>query len=296
MTTASLLTEFGRHLTLERGRSVNTVSAYMGDLRRFAAWLDGEHVEPLALTRDQASRYIDQLDGGTATVRRRTASLRALYRFLYLDERIELDPTDRLRSSASPRMMPRVPSAEAIVRLLELPDGGSPLALRDRALLELIYACGLRASEAVGLLLAGMDLDGRELRVIGKGDRERCVPIGRQAVAALEAYLMARPALVKGNGSPYLFVNRRGVGLTRQGLHKIIVGYTKRAGLTMSAHGLRHAFATHLLVGGCDLRALQEMLGHGSINTTQQYLSLSIGELLDAYREAHPRAIIGAEL
>jgi integrase/recombinase XerD len=295
MTTASLLTEFRRHLTLERGRSENTVSAYMADLRRFAEWLDGERIDPLALTRDQASRYVDQLDGGTATVRRRTASLRTFYRFLYLDERIELDPTDRLRSSASPRMMPKVPSAEAIVRLLELPEGDSPLAVRDRALLELIYACGLRASEATGLLLDGMDLDGRELRVIGKGDRERCVPIGRQAVAALQAYLTVRPALVKGNGSPHLFVNRRGVGLTRQGLFKIIVGYTRRAGLTMSPHGLRHAFATHLLVGGCDLRTLQEMLGHGSINTTQQYCSLSIGELLDAYRDAHPRAIIGGE-
>jgi integrase/recombinase XerD len=302
MTTASLLTEFRRHLTLERGRSVNTVSAYMADLRRFAAWLESERIDPLSLTREQASRYVDELGGSTSTVRRRTATLRALYRFLYLDEQISLDPTDRLRSSASPRMMPKVPNAEAIVRLLELPEGDSPLALRDRALLELIYACGLRASEAIGLLLAGMDLDGRELRVIGKGDRERCVPIGRQALAALDAYLAARPALVKGSGSPHLFVNRRGVGLTRQGLYKIICGYTKRAGLpsqyghdaSMSPHGLRHAFATHLLIGGCDLRTLQEMLGHGSINTTQQYCSLSIGELLDAYRDAHPRAIIGA--
>ena len=295
MTTASLLTEFGRHLTLERGQSVNTVSAYMADLRRFAVWLECERIDPLALTREQASRYIDLLGGSASTVRRRVASLRALYRFLYLDERIGLDPTDRLRSSASPRMMPKVPSVEAIVRLLELPEGDSPLALRDRALLELIYACGLRASEATGLLLAGMDLDGRELRVIGKGDRERCVPIGRQAVAALDAYMTARPALVKGSGSPHLFVNRRGVGLTRQGLYKIICGYTKRAGLTIGPHGLRHAFATHLLVGGCDLRVLQEMLGHSSVNTTQQYCSLSIGELLDAYREAHPRAVIGAE-
>jgi integrase/recombinase XerD len=292
--TIALLTEFRRHLTLERGRSVHTVSAYMADLQRFAAWLESERIDPLALTREQASHYVDQLGGSASTVRRRVASLRALYRFLHLDEQIDFDPTDRLRSSAGPRTLPRVPSVEAIVRLLELPEGDSPRALRDRALLELIYACGLRASEATGLLLAGVDLDGRELRVIGKGDRERAVPIGRHALAALRAYLTARPALVKGNGSPHLFVSRRGVGLTRQGLYKIICGYTKRAGLPMSPHGLRHAFATHLLLGGCDLRVLQEMLGHRSINTTQGYCSLSIGELLDAYRDAHPRAIITA--
>ena len=188
---------------------------------------------------------------------------------------------------------------EQVARLLEQPRGTEPLALRDRALLELMYACGLRASEAVGLELADVDLDEGLLCARGKGSKERIVPIGRQAVAALLAYSRAGRGALLVAGQPgaaraqtRLFVNRRGGALTRQGLYKIVQGHARSAGLheRMSPHTLRHTFATHLLAGGCDLRSLQEMLGHADLATTQVYTHLSAERLKHAYFSAHPRA------
>jgi integrase/recombinase XerD len=165
--------------------------------------------------------------------------------------------------------------------------------VRDRALLELMYACGLRASEAVGLELGDVDLEEGVLRARGKGSKERLVPIGRTALAALRGYCAgARPLLLGGRSQTRLFLNRRGTGLTRQGLYKIVQGHAATAGLAekMSPHTLRHTFATHLLAGGCDLRSLQEMLGHADLATTQVYTHLSAERLKDAYFSAHPRA------
>ncbi len=178
-------------------------------------------------------------------------------------------------------------------RLLEQPRGSGPLALRDRALLELMYACGLRASEAVGLQLADIDLEEGLLCARGKGSKERIVPVGRQALLAAGAYLRGgRPLLVGERVQSRLLVNHRGGALTRQGLYKIVQGHARRAGLEekMSPHTLRHTFATHLLAGGCDLRSLQEMLGHADLATTQVYTHLSADRLKDAYFGAHPRA------
>jgi integrase/recombinase XerD len=165
--------------------------------------------------------------------------------------------------------------------------------LRDRALLEVLYACGLRVSEATGLQISDVDLEEGMLRARGKGSKERLVPIGRQAVAALRAYcLRGRPALLGARAQDRLFVNHRGSPLSRQGLYKIVQGHARRAGLEqrMSPHTLRHSFATHLLAGGCDLRSLQEMLGHADLATTQLYTQLSAERLKDAYFSAHPRA------
>jgi len=165
--------------------------------------------------------------------------------------------------------------------------------LRDRALLELMYACGLRASEAIGLRMGDVDLDAAVLRATGKGSKERLVPIGREAVDAVRVYVeRGRPKLVGLAPEPHLFVNQRGAGLTRQGLYKIVQRYARAAGLDgkMSPHTLRHTFATHLLAGGCDLRSLQEMLGHADIATTQMYTHLSAERLRDVYFAAHPRA------
>ncbi len=185
---------------------------------------------------------------------------------------------------------------QEVARLLREPRGTEPLALRDRALLELMYACGLRVSEATGLELGDVDLEEAMLRARGKGSKERLVPIGRQAIAALGAYnARGRPLLVGARAESKLFVNRRGGGLTRQGLYKIVQGHARGAGLQerMSPHTLRHSFATHLLAGGCDLRSLQEMLGHADLATTQVYTHLSAERLKDAYFSAHPRASSG---
>jgi integrase/recombinase XerD len=183
-----------------------------------------------------------------------------------------------------------------VEQLLAVPAGGEPAALRDRALLELMYACGLRASEAVSLGLGDVDLDERVLRARGKGSRERVVPVGGSAARGVRAYLeRGRPALVRARLVPELFVNFRGGPLTRQGLYKIVRRHAAAAGLAdrMSPHTLRHSFATHLLAGGCDLRSVQEMLGHADVATTQLYTHLSSERLKDVYFRSHPRATLG---
>ena len=227
------------------------------------------------------------------TLGRKVACLRSFYRHLRREETIGHDPTADLHGPRKPQRLPRVLSREEVRRLLEAPRGSSPLATRDRALLEVMYACGLRASEAVGLELGDLDLEEGLLRTRGKGDKERIVPVGRQALAAISVYLRSgRPELVAGTAQSRLLVNHRGSELTRQGLYKIVQGHARRAGLEdkMSPHTLRHTFATHLLAGGCDLRSLQEMLGHADLATTQVYTHLSADRLKDAYFGAHPRA------
>ncbi len=186
-------------------------------------------------------------------------------------------------------------SRDEVARLLAQPSGSSPSALRDRALLETMYACGLRASEAIGLELADLDLATGIVRARGKGSKERIVPVGSKAVASLRVYLeRGRPRLVGLQPEPRVFVNLRGGALSRQGLYKIVQRHAASAGLAhrMSPHTLRHSFATHLLAGGCDLRSLQEMLGHADIATTQIYTHLSTDRLRDVYFDAHPRAQI----
>ena len=201
-----------------------------------------------------------------------------------------------MSAPARGRKLPQVLSRAEIDNLLAQPKGTEPAALRDRALLELMYACGLRASEAIGLDVRDVDLERGVLRARGKGSKERIVPIGREAVAASRAYLeRGRQAFVGLSDESRLFVNRRGKGLTRQGLYKIVQRHARAVGLDdrMSPHTLRHTFATHLLAGGCDLRSLQEMLGHADIATTQIYTHLSAERLKDAYFKAHPRATGG---
>ena len=205
----------------------------------------------------------------------------------------DLDATADLRSPRRSQRLPQVLTRDEVNRLLEAPSGTTPPTLRDRALLELMYACGLRASEVIGLHIGDVDIAGGILRARGKGSKERIVPVGRAALGALNAYLSrGRPPLVGARREAHLFVNQRGRGLTRQGLYKIVQGHAGRAGLDgrMSPHTLRHTFATHLLAGGCDLRALQEMLGHADISTTQVYTHLSTDRLRDVYFSAHPRA------
>ena len=291
-----LLTDFLAYLEFERGLSRNTLEAYRNDLAQLGAYLDERELDPLAVTHRELAGFLSALALGgasAATLQRKAACLRSFYRHLRREGQIEHDPTAELRGPRRAQRLPGVLSRDEVGRLLGAPAGSSPSTLRDRALLELLYACGLRASEAVGLTLDDVDVQEELLCARGKGSKERLVPIGREAIAALRAYLaLGRPVLVGLSPERHLFVNRRGGGLSRQGLYKIVQGYADAVGLKdrMSPHTLRHTFATHLLAGGCDLRTLQEMLGHADIATTQLYTHLSTERLRDVYFDAHPRA------
>jgi integrase/recombinase XerD len=297
-----LLLDFLAYLELERGLSRNTLGAYRCDLVQYGGFLARKRIAVHDAGHRDLAAFLTELTDGSesqpavspATVARKVACLRSFYRHLRREGLQEHDPTADLRGPRKPQRLPHVLSRSDVARLLEQPRGGDSLAVRDRALLEVMYACGLRASEAVGLQLRDIDLDEGLLCARGKGSKERLVPIGSKAVTALLAYCRsARPALVGDRAQQQqLFVNRRGSGLTRQGLYKIVQGHARRAGLEdrMSPHTLRHSFATHLLAGGCDLRSLQEMLGHADLSTTQVYTHLTADRLKDAYFSAHPRA------
>ena len=298
--------DFLAYLEFERGLSRNTLEAYRSDLLQFGAFLGRRDTDALAAGHADLAAFLAELAAGgperppvaAATLQRKAACLRSFYRHLRREGAVEHDPTADLRVPRKSQRLPQVLSRAEVARLLAAPRGPEPGALRDRALLELMYACGLRASEAIGLEVGDIDLDAGVLRARGKGSKERIVPIGREAVLATRAYLDGgRPALVGRREEPRLIVNRRGGGLTRQGLYKIVQRYARAAGLEgrMSPHTLRHTFATHLLAGGCDLRSLQEMLGHADIATTQIYTHLSAERLKDAYLRAHPRATAGRE-
>ncbi len=298
---ADLVLDFLAYLQLERGLSQNTLEAYRSDLAQFGAFLERRAASPLGVAHSDLAAFLDELARGRdgrppvapATLQRKTACLRSFYRHLRREELIDHDPTADLRGPRKSQKLPQVLSREEVAQLMASPQGDTPAAQRDRALLELMYACGLRASEATGLLVGDVDLVAGALRARGKGSKERMVPIGRQAIGAVRAFLDGgRRTLVGINDEPHLFVNQRGGALSRQGLYKIVQGHAQACGLgdRMSPHTLRHSFATHLLAGGCDLRALQEMLGHADIATTQIYTHLSAERLKDQYWEAHPRA------
>jgi len=295
--------DFLGYLELERGLSRNTLEAYRSDLQQYGEFLERRGLDPLEVQTTDLTGFISELAAGSperppaapATLQRKIACLRSFYRHLRREQILDRDPASELRAPRSRARLPKVLSRDEVGRLLEQPRGGSPAALRDRALLETMYACGLRASEAIGLELSELDLEAGILRARGKGSKERIVPIGSKAIEALGAYLEhARPRLVGIRPERRVFVNLRGGGLSRQGLYKIVRGHARSAGLEqrMSPHTLRHTFATHLLSGGCDLRSLQEMLGHADIGTTQIYTHLSTERLRDVYFDAHPRAQI----
>jgi integrase/recombinase XerD len=298
-----LLLDFLAYLEFERGLSRNTLEAYRSDLLQFGEWLGRTGHDPLAVGHGELSAFANEIAAGRdgkppaapATVQRKIACLRSFYRHLRRTGALTNDPTAHLRAPKQSRKLPQVLSRDEVAELLRQPRGTEPAALRDRALLETMYACGLRASEAIGLEVGDVDLEAGILRARGKGSKERLVPIGSAAARALGAYLQrGRGRLVGDRWESRLFVNQRGGGLTRQGLYKIVQRHATSAGLAskMSPHTLRHSFATHLLAGGCDLRSLQEMLGHADIATTQLYTHLSAERLKDAYFDAHPRARI----
>jgi integrase/recombinase XerD len=299
-----LVLDFLAYLEFERGLSRNTLDAYRTDLLQFGRFLEEREVSALEAQPSDVADFLEALargDGDSrspaspATIHRKSACLRSFYRHLRRDGLLDTDPTATLSTPRRARKLPQVLTRGEIEKLLSQPLGTEPAALRDRALLELMYACGLRASEAIGLELLDVDVEEGVLRARGKGSKERVVPIGQAALKAVRIYLeRGRPALVKSAPEVHLFVNFRGGQLTRQGLYKIVRRHALTAGLAdrMSPHTLRHTFATHLLAGGCDLRSVQEMLGHADVSTTQLYTHLSSERLKDVYFRAHPRATV----
>jgi integrase/recombinase XerD len=298
-----LTLDFLSALELERGLSRNTLEAYRSDLQQYGEFTRRRGLGPLQVAPPDLAAFVSELAIGrpgkpplaAATLQRKVACLRSFYRHLRREQIIDHDPTSELRPPRPRGRLPKVLSRDEVTQLLAQPVGRTPAALRDRALLETMYACGLRASEATGLELSELDLDAGILLARGKGSKERLVPIGSQAIAALRDYLaVVRPGLVGLRHETRVFVNLRGAGLSRQGLYKIVQRHARSAGLErrMSPHTLRHTFATHLLAGGCDLRSLQEMLGHADIGTTQIYTHLSTERLRDVYFYAHPRALL----
>jgi integrase/recombinase XerD len=300
----SLVLDFLAYLEFERGLSRNTLEAYRSDLLQYGRFLAGRGVSAADASAVDVGDFLTRLATGDgehrpaspATIHRKSACLRSFYRHLRREGVRDSDPTATLSAPRRSRKLPHVLTRGEVECLLSQPSGTDPHALRDRALLELMYACGLRASEAIGLELRDVDIEERVLRARGKGSKERVVPIGQAAARAVALYLeRGRPALVKNAPEAHLFVNFRGARLTRQGLYKIVRRHATTAGLAdrMSPHTLRHTFATHLLAGGCDLRSVQEMLGHADVSTTQLYTHLSSERLKDVYFKAHPRATVG---
>ncbi len=286
------LEEFCRYLKEEKGVSPHTLRAYQTDLARFAAFLGGEPEKAtLAQTRVFLAQEAKKVS--KTTLARRLASLKAYFRFLKKRGKLKDERLLYLRGPKLGQRLPRVLTVDEIFALVKAPKGDDFLALRDRAIIELLYGAGLRVSELVSLKLSQLSLELRVVRVKGKGNKERLAPFGREAQKALRLYLEAREALLKKTKkeSPYLFLNYRAGPLTARSVHRLIKKYALILGLpAVSPHTLRHSFATHLLEAGADLRSIQEMLGHARLSTTQRYTHLDFSHLASIYDEAHPRA------
>ena len=291
-----LLARFTDYVALEQGLSPRTIEAYQRDLARF-----GEYAEvkgcaaPVDITAKLLREYVYHLKDlglSPASIRRNVSAVRTYFRFLIGDGIVVRDPSERLETPKRWRTLPEVLSVDEVQKLLASPTLDDNLVFRDRAMLELAYGAGLRVSEWITLGVRDLLLDEGLVRVFGKGSKERLVPIGRSAIGALAIYIREqRPKLEKGEGKGVLFLNSRGKPLTRMGAWKILRGHVDRAGITkhVSPHTLRHSFATHLLEGGADLRAVQEMLGHADIATTQIYTHVDREYLRQVHRSYHPR-------
>jgi len=299
---AKQIQRFLDHLTVERGLSVHTVAAYRRDLERYAAFLrtrgitDARRVDERAVTAHvaavSASTYGDGKPYRATSVVRALSSVRAFHRFLLREGKISSDPTAAVIRPKLPRSLPKPLSVDDVARVLAHPDR-SAKGLRDRAVLETLYGAGLRISELVGLDVDDADLEEGSVRVLGKGGKERDVPIGRYARDAISAYLTrVRPQIATARSRSALFLNLRGGRLTRQGCTGIVQQHAAGAGIRtkVSPHTFRHSFATHLLEGGADVRVVQELLGHASVATTQVYTLVTREHLREVYFTSHPRA------
>ena len=287
---------FRDFLALESGHSANTVEAYLRDLRRLGEFAAARGVrDPARLTRSLLRDFVyllKDLGLSAATIRRGVSAIRTYFGFMAGEGRVKEDPSDRLESPRRGRTLPPTLSVSEVEKLLASPQVDEPLAWRDRALLELAYGAGLRVSELCGLGLTDLLLEENLVRIFGKGGKERLVPIGRSLIGAVSVYLHTkRPALDRGKSKGRVLLNARGEPLSRVGAWGIVKRATRRAGIAkrVTPHTLRHSFATHLLEGGADLRAVQEMLGHADLSTTQIYTHVDREYLRSVHKQFHPR-------
>lgn len=295
-----LIVSFMNYIKVEKGLAANTLSAYERDLRKFENFAEKLGLQLEEITRDQVVDFLGELYQhglDSRSVARNLSSLRNFFRFALAEGALSVDPTLNLESPKARRTLPVYLRMEDVDRLLSQPDPSTPQGLRDRAILEVLYSTGLRVSELVNLKVSDMEMRMGCLRCIGKGDKERLVPVGRRALAAAQAYLgKSRPLLLgkreAGKAVPWLFVNRFGNRLSRIGVWRLLTAYGRRAGIRarLSPHKLRHSFATHLLERGADLRSVQLMLGHADISTTQIYTHVMQERLKQVYKAHHPRA------
>jgi integrase/recombinase XerD len=288
---------FRDYLSLEAGHSRNTVDAYLRDLRRMGEFALARGVrEPASVTRTHLRDFVyllKDLGLSAATIRRSVSAIRTYYGFLAGEGRVHNDPSDRLETPRRGRVLPDTLSVAEVESLLAAPGIDDPLAWRDRALLELAYGAGMRVSELCGVGITDLLLTEGLVRVFGKGSKERLVPLGRKTIGAVSVYLhQLRPTLDRGHGGGKVLLNARGEPLSRVGAWGIVKRAAERAGIRkrVTPHTLRHSFATHLLEGGADLRAVQEMLGHADLSTTQIYTHVDREYLRSVHRQFHPRA------
>lgn len=291
------LQSFIHYLTVEKGLSKNTLESYKRDLKQFIAYLrKSEQSKIEEISRQNIVSYLMVLreqGKATSTISRSMASIRAFFQFLLRDQKIISDPSIHLETPKIERRLPKVLSIAEVEELLQAPQSSTAFGQRDRAMLELLYATGIRVSELISLSLEDVHLQMGFVKCLGKGSKERVIPLGRVAIESLEQYIqVGRHKLDKKKRSKALFLNHHGNPISRQGFWKIIKKHAKDAGIEkdIMPHTIRHSFATHLLENGADLRSVQEMLGHADISTTQIYTHVTKTRLKDVYSKAHPRA------
>jgi len=291
-----LIDDFLHYLTVERGLAKNSLLAYGRDLVKFSRYLEGKGRNPRQVRQGEIHEFARRLSTqglGAKSIARALNAVRMFYRYLVMEKIVPEDPTAQVRGPRTTKSLPRYLTLDEVDRLLSAANVSTPLGVRDAAMVELLYATGLRVSEMVSLRVRDLSLEAGYLRCLGKGSKERLVPLGRGAAERLRAYLDgARPRLLKGAARPSLFLNNRGGPMSRQGFWKILKKHGRAVGLRgkLSPHVLRHSFATHLLERGADLRSVQMMLGHADISTTQIYTHINRERLRAIYRDFHPRA------
>jgi integrase/recombinase XerD len=292
---SELVDRYLAHLRVERAASPQTVRAYSADLARYLEWAERTDVDPLNLTHRQMRSYLAEMDrAGYArrTIARRLSAVRSFFAFAVTEGLVSSDPSSVLATPKIPARLPNVIPEEALQTLLEAPDPMTPLGLRDRAILEMLYATGARVSEVAGLSVSDLDFGQGQVRLFGKGAKERIVPVYEKALSSVRLYLReGRPKLVRSEAEGHLFLSSRGLPLSADAVRRLFRRYAAvaGAGTSVSPHSMRHTFATHLVEAGADLRTVQELLGHVALSSTQIYTHLSMKRLQDVHSKAHPR-------
>lgn len=291
-----LVDRFLTHVRVEKGASAHTVRAYATDLARYLEWAERTGVDPVRLDHRKLRRYLAELDRARyarTTIARRLSAVRSFFSYLVTEGFVDSDPSTIISTPKTTSRLPRVVAGDELSALLDAPSADTPAGLRDRAVLELLYASGLRVSELSTLTMSGLDLSQGQLTVTGKGAKERVVPLHRYAAGRIRAYLDGgRPAFARGQCADWVFLSARGNRLSEDAVRRLFRRYVNQIGArtSLSPHAMRHTFATHMLDQGADLRTVQELLGHVALSTTQIYTHVSMKRLQDVHRNAHPRA------